>query len=168
MKPFRARWLWLLLLLVAALALSACGRSPSSETASEGGMTALPVVTIYKSPTCGCCGTWGDRMREAGFEVREVNLTPEALARLKDQYGIPYELRSCHTAVVANYLVEGHVPPQEVQRLLQEQPQGVAGIAVPGMPLGSPGMETADGRVEPYTVFAFDAQGNMQPVAQYP
>lgn len=159
-------WWWLAAALGALLALAACSSFGSKQ--DSGGSSSLPVVTIYKSPTCGCCGTWGERMREAGFEVREVNLTPEALARLKDQYGVPYELRSCHTAVVANYLVEGHVPPQEVQRLLQEQPQGIVGIAVPGMPLGAPGMETADGSVEPYTVFAFDAQGNMQPVAYYP
>ena len=106
-------------------------------------------------------------MRQAGFEVREVNVSSNALLRIKDKYGVPYELRSCHTAVVGDYIVEGHVPPQEVQRLLSERP-AIKGIGVPGMPLGSPGMESPDGTVQPYTVFAFDQAGNMQPVAQYP
>ena len=148
-------------LLLSALTLAACKRQEAE------GLSKDIIVTVYKSPTCGCCGGWIEHMRKAGFEVREVNVSSSVLLRVKDKYGVPYELRSCHTAVVGDYIVEGHVPPQEVQRLLAERP-AVKGIGVPGMPLGSPGMESPDGTVQPYTVFAFDQAGNMQPVAQYP
>ncbi len=151
----------LVLLGLSSLALAACNRGEPASSSSD------LVVTVYKSPTCGCCGGWIEHMREAGFEVREVNLSSSALMQLKDKYGVPYELRSCHTAVVGDYVVEGHVPPQEVQWLVIERPE-VKGIGVPGMPLGSPGMEVPDGSVQPYTVFAFDQAGNMQPIANYP
>ena len=148
-------------LLLSLVALAACSRQEAQDVSGE------VIVTVYKSPTCGCCVGWIEHMQKAGFEVQEVNVSSNALLRIKDKYGVPYELRSCHTAVVGDYVVEGHVPPQEVQRLLAERP-AVKGIGVPGMPLGSPGMEAPDGSVQPYTVFAFDQAGNMQPVAQYP
>ena len=148
--------------LLSLLVLAACNRQEEALDSSSS-----IVVTVYKSPTCGCCGGWIEHMRNAGFEVREVNISSSALLQVKDKYGVPYELRSCHTAVVGDYVVEGHVPPEEVQRLLAERP-AVKGIGVPGMPLGSPGMESPDGTVQPYTVYAFDQTGNMQPVAQYP
>ena len=101
------------------------------------GWRATPIL-IYKSPTCGCCTKWVDHVAAAGFEptVREVpDVTP-----LKRELGLPLRLASCHTAVVAGYLVEGHVPADLVQRLLREKPQAL-GLTVPGMPIGSPGME---------------------------
>lgn len=152
-----------LLLAVAGAALAQRIRKPQSVTeASQAG----PKVVTYKSPTCGCCTQWLARMREAGFAVEVVEVPPEHLLDIKARYGVPRELGSCHTAVVEGYVIEGHVPPQDVWRLLQERP-AVTGLAVPGMPTGSPGMETPGGYVQPYTVFAFGSQG-IQPFASYP
>jgi hypothetical protein len=122
-------------------------------TKSEAG---TPEVIVYKSPTCGCCGKWVDHMREAGFEVTTTDV--DDVTPIKRKYGLPPGLGSCHTAVVGGYVVEGHVPAEEVKRLLEEQPD-VAGIAVPGMPIGSPGMEQGD-RVDSYEIVTFDKDGN--------
>ncbi|HEX6927038.1 MAG TPA: DUF411 domain-containing protein [Longimicrobiaceae bacterium] len=95
-------------------------------------------ILVYKSPTCGCCSNWVDHMAEAGFQptVRDVaDVSP-----LKRDVGVPAGLDSCHTALVGGYFVEGHVPADLVQKLLKEKPKA-AGLAVPGMPMGSPGME---------------------------
>lgn len=113
-------------------------------------------MVVYKSPTCGCCKKWIDHMRDNGFdvEVREQhNVTP-----VKDKLGVPERLRSCHTAKVAGYIVEGHVPADVVRRLLDEKPD-VVGIAVPGMPMGSPGMEGF--RKDPYDIITFSSTGKM-------
>lgn len=109
-----------------------------------------PVVTVYKSPTCGCCSLWGEHLEANGFVVETVDVND--LRPIKQQYGIPDSLASCHTGVVDGYIIEGHVPAEDVRRLLAEQPEA-AGLALPGMPLGSPGMEVADGRVQPYAVY---------------
>jgi|SRR5690606_26612378 len=113
------------------------------------GEEAPPLVTVYKSPTCGCCSLWIDHLEENGFRVEAVDV--DDLAAIKRQYGIPDALSSCHTAVVGDYVVEGHVPAEDVRRLLAERPDA-GGLAVPGMPVGSPGMESPDGRTEPYDV----------------
>lgn len=100
--------------------------------------TTLPVVTVYKSPTCGCCGKWVKHMEKNGFKVvtkNRNNLTP-----IKKQFGIKQEFQSCHTAKIGNYVVEGHVPAADIKRMLKEKP-AIVGLAVPGMPMGSPGME---------------------------
>jgi hypothetical protein len=101
------------------------------------------VVTVYKSSTCGCCAKWVDRMRAAGFQVQTVDVdNPGALQTIKRDHGITPQLASCHTAIVGNYVIEGHVPPEDVKRLLRDHPAGVTGLAVPGMPNGAPGMES--------------------------
>ena len=112
-------------------------------------------VVMYKHPQCGCCGAWADHLRENGFVVREVSTLEMAL--VKSEAGVPSELGSCHTATVGGYLVEGHVPAVDVRRMLDERPE-IAGIAVPGMPLGSPGME-GPYEAESYEVIGFDAHG---------
>lgn len=101
--------------------------------------TAADAVDVYKSPSCGCCGAWVEHLRQAGFAVRthDVNDVPAARQRL----GMPERLGSCHTAKVGGYVVEGHVPAADIQRLLKEQPKAI-GLAVPSMPPGSPGMES--------------------------
>ncbi len=106
---------------------------------------------LYKSPYCGCCQAWGQHMRGAGFSVVETNV--EDLDPLKQRLGIPPELRSCHTATVQGYVVEGHVPAKDVLRMLSERP-AATGLAVPGMPIGSPGMEQGQ-RIDPYSVVLF-------------
>jgi hypothetical protein len=111
-------------------------------------------VTVYKSPTCGCCGKWVELMRAAGFDVT-VSDMPD-IAPMKDKQGVPTALRSCHTALVGGYAIEGHVPVDLIKKLLKEKPNA-AGLAVPGMPMGSPGME-GDTK-DTYNVVLFDKTG---------
>lgn len=111
-------------------------------------------IKVYKSPTCGCCAKWVEHMRQAGF-APDVQDLP-SLTAIKQSTGVPGRLQSCHTAIVGDYVVEGHVPADVVRQLLEEKPQ-VAGIAVPGMPMGSPGMEGP--RKDAYNVVAFTKDG---------
>ena len=111
-------------------------------------------ITVYKSPTCQCCELWLRHMRWAGFAVTERNV-PD-MRKIKTEHRVPDRLASCHTSVVGGYVVEGHVPADLIQRLIDEQP-AVAGLADPGMPAGSPGMESAAPR--PYEVLTFTRDG---------
>ena len=111
-------------------------------------------ITVYKSPTCQCCELWLRHMRRAGFAVTERNVAD--LGSVKKEHGVPGQLSSCHTSAVGGYVIEGHVPADLIERLIDEQP-AVAGLAVPGMPAGSPGMES--GRKEPYDVLTFTRGG---------
>lgn len=112
------------------------------------------VVQVYKTPSCGCCSGWVDHLREQGFVVEVQDLAN--LNAVKASLGVDSDLMSCHTATVDGYVVEGHVPAGSLRRLLDERP-AVAGIAVPGMPIGSPGMEGPN--PESYDVVAFDRSG---------
>ena len=119
-------------------------------------------VTVYKSPTCVCCGAWVDHMRGAGFHV--VTIEASDMNGIKAKHGVTNELSSCHTATVGGYVLEGHVPAADVRRLLTERP-GVMGLAVAGMPKGSPGME---GPVsERYDVIAFSRGGGRSVFASH-
>lgn len=111
-------------------------------------------LVVYKTPTCGCCAKWVDHMEAAGFEV-EVH-DQNDLSAIKANNGVRREFSSCHTAFVDGYVVEGHVPAVYVQKLLKDRPE-VAGLTVPGMPMGSPGMEGSYS--EPYDVLTFDRAG---------
>lgn len=102
-------------------------------------------IEVYKSPTCGCCSAWIDHMARAGFPVDARDVDQESLYALKARSGITPELASCHTAFVDGYVVEGHVPASDVRRLLAERPDAL-GLTVPGMPIGSPGMEMGNQR----------------------
>jgi hypothetical protein len=133
-----------------ALLLAAGVSIGATETPAK---PAFP-ITVYKSATCGCCAKWNDHLRAAGFTVTNHDL-PDVTA-VKEQHGVPSALRSCHTALVGGYVVEGHVPSDVIKKLLRERPN-VEGIAVPGMPMGSPGMEGS--RNDPYDVLTFDRQG---------
>lgn len=114
-----------------------------------------PRVTVYKSPTCGCCGKWVDHLKASGFSVTVHDV--QSVEPFKERYGVPRNLASCHTATVAGYAIEGHVPADLIKRLLAEKPR-VKGLAVPGMPVGSPGMEQGNVK-EPYDVVSFDETG---------
>ena len=116
-----------------------------------------PSVAVFKSPTCGCCAKWNEHMTAAGYAVTSRDMTD--MTAVKDEHRVPSSLRSCHTALVSGYVIEGHVPADVVAKLLAERPAGVVGIAVPGMPAGSPGMESADGFKTPYQVMAFTQDG---------
>lgn len=122
-------------------------------------------MTVYKTATCGCCSAWVDHVRGAGFDVEAIDVERARLIEHKQDFGVDQRLASCHTARVDGYVIEGHVPAADIRRLLEQRPD-VAGLAVPGMPTGSPGMEYGD-RVDPYRVIAFDEQGRMRIFAEY-
>jgi hypothetical protein len=119
-------------------------------------------ITVYKTPTCGCCKAWVDHLRNDGFRVTAIDLTE--LGRVKAENGVPIMLQSCHTAVVEGYTIEGHVPMADIWRLLKQRPD-VRGISVPGMPAGSPGMESPN--PQPYDVLTFDDEGNVEIFASH-
>ena len=119
-------------------------------------------IIVYKSETCGCCNKWVDHLREHGFKV--ITHNREDMSSVKQSHGVDFKLRSCHTAVVNDYVVEGHVPADDIKRLLEERPK-ITGLAAPGMPAGSPGME---GRYkDPYDVLAFTKGGGSTVYARH-
>lgn len=131
----------------------------SAPQAGQAGATAGQTrMVVYKTPTCGCCRAWVEQAQAAGFAL-EVHDTA-SVEPVKHEHGVPGHLASCHTALVDGYVVEGHVPFDVIRRLLKERPQ-VAGIAVPGMPAGSPGMEVPGGRKDPYDIIAFTRDGKV-------
>ena len=131
----------------------------SATTAAQRPVT----IEVYKSPTCGCCGLWVKHLQDNGFRTRVTET--DDLSTIKQKYGVPAKASSCHTAVVDGYALEGHVPAADVKRLLKERP-AVAGLAVPGMPVGSPGMEVGK-TVQPYNVVSFDKGGALKVFASY-
>jgi hypothetical protein len=133
----------------ASLAMSTVPAAERSAAPAD-----LPVVHVYKSPTCGCCADWVTHIEAAGFKT-EVQDMPD-VTPIKQRAGLPQDLGSCHTALVGDYVVEGHVPASTMLRLLTEKP-AIAGIAVPGMPMGSPGMEGP--WKDDYDVIAFTRDG---------
>jgi hypothetical protein len=136
--------------LIQGAALAAAASLPGLLSAQA----AAPAMVVYKDPNCGCCKLWVDHVKAAGFAVSVRDSSD--VASVKKRQGVPPRLYSCHTAIVGGYVVEGHVPADLVQKLLKEKPK-VVGLAVPGMPAGSPGME--QGSKEPYEVLTFDAAG---------
>ena len=143
-----------LILAVGSLALTAgCARAEARE------------LTVYKTPWCGCCRGWVTHMSRAGFKPKVVEL--EDLAPIREKHGVPFSLSSCHTGLIGGYVVEGHVPPADVVRLLQERPKGL-GLVVPGMPIGSPGMEQPGGAKERFeTLLLLDRSGRTRVFATH-
>ena len=173
-----------LIVLAAAVVLGACAKDetrtalaetaaatasqPAAQTtagtagpAQVASASSADTVKVYKDPNCGCCSKWVDHMRANGFTVETMDL-PD-LTMVKERYAIGQSLRSCHTAVIGDYAFEGHVPADVIKKFLEEKP-GVAGLAVPGMPSGSPGMEGAT--KEKYDVLTFDRAGRTTVYAQ--
>ena len=120
-------------------------------------------ITVYRSPTCSCCGSWLQHLSKHGFDVNDIKTTD--MQTIKQKYGVNEEWASCHTAIVEGYVIEGHVPAADIVKLLQEQPS-VIGISVPQMPHGTPGMEMS-GRKEPFSVISFDKEGVSQSFTDY-
>jgi hypothetical protein len=137
-----------LLVLLFAFPLAVAAQSP------DAGEAARPEVQVFKSPTCGCCTKWEKHLEARGFRIQSTHV--DDLTRIKRWYGVPADAAACHTAIVEGYVIEGHVPVADVERLLRERPE-VRGLIVPGMPLGSPGMESPT--PEPYSVYTFDGSG---------
>ncbi|PYE86490.1 DUF411 domain-containing protein [Phyllobacterium leguminum] len=111
-----------------------------------------PLVTIYKDPSCGCCGAWAEHIKKAGFPTKIIEEAD--ISALKERLGVPSAVQSCHTAEVDGYILEGHVPAQALEHLLATRPS-IRGLAVPGMPAGSPGMEVTGTEPATYDVMAF-------------
>jgi hypothetical protein len=121
---------------------------------------ALPRLIVFKSPTCGCCAAWIEHIEKAGLIVESTNITQQRLSELKRQSGIRLELSSCHTAFIDSYFVEGHVPAEDIKLLISQKPEAL-GLTVPGMPLGSPGMEMGDQK-DPFDTLIVDRNGNSK------
>jgi hypothetical protein len=136
---------------------TAAVRTPAPDTDAR-----KPTITVYKDPSCGCCKNWVEHLIKHGYRV-DAKDTPN-MAEIKRTLGVPDALTSCHTAMVNGYLIEGHVPAADIDQLLAKKPR-VAGLAVPGMPMGSPGMEGA--RRQPYKVLAFDKAGKTTVFASH-
>lgn len=129
------------------------------------GTVAAESMTVYKSPTCGCCTEWIKIMESSGHDVKVEH--PFNLQGVKNKLGIPQQLRSCHTAVIDGYLFEGHIPEQDILSFLANPPAGAKGLAVPGMPQMSPGMASPGQRYSGFRVIGFDSNNKFSLVNQY-
>lgn len=147
--------------------LAGCDRKPAAAAgavaagasqAPAKGTSTVPML-VYRDPECGCCEAWADIARAAGYAVTVENRAD--MAAVKARYGVPGELASCHTAIVGGYAIEGHLPMPHVAKLLRDKPRDIRGIAVPGMPRGSPGMEMPDGSTDAFEVMAFAGDGKV-------
>lgn len=134
--------------LIAIVAVFGCTWGNAAQAAGQ-------EMTVYRDPSCGCCEGWISHLEAEGFQVKNI-ATPEVNS-MKQQYGIPEEMTSCHTGIIDGYTIEGHVPSADIHRLIAEHPN-VNGIAVPGMPVGTPGMEDGD-RQDSFTVYSFGEEG---------
>ncbi len=126
-----------------------------------GAVAAEPKITVYKTPTCGCCTKWVTHLEQNGFKVESIDRND--LRMIKSMAGVTPQLASCHTAKVGGYVIEGHVPANDIKRLLAERPE-IKGLTAPGMPPSSPGMDIGN---TPYQVLSFDAEGNTQVYARH-
>lgn len=157
-----------LLALLPVSMLAACGDDPVSVAQAEAepaaARGAMPLVVVHKTEACGCCEAWVTHMKRAGFPVEVRNV--DNLDAIKERVGVPYAKGYCHTAEVGGYFVEGHVPADDVKRLLAEKPRA-RGLTVPGMPAGSPGMEVPDGTVAPYDVELVAVDGSTSIYAHH-
>jgi hypothetical protein len=148
---------------IAIAALAVAGLS-FGAAAQQKPAAAAQKVTVYKTSSCGCCKLWVDHLKASGFDVQAMDVSAEQVRAVSKAAGLRDDDVSCHTAKVGNYIVEGHVPASDIQRMLKEKP-AIAGIAAPGMPQGSPGME--QGSKEPYDVVAFTKDGKTTVYAKH-
>lgn len=158
-KKSVSNWFWIgsvVLAVGGVIAAQHLRPSPAEESPTAEVVSPSPdTVVVYKSPNCGCCVKWIDHLKQAGFTVETRDEAQMSLIRTK--LGVTETVASCHTATVNGYVIEGHVPAEDIRQLLAKRPKAI-GIAVPGMPIGSPGMEVGD-RVEPYQTLLFNAEG---------
>ncbi|WP_421703861.1 DUF411 domain-containing protein [Aliiroseovarius sp.] len=145
-------------MLAAFAALGATATLPARASSA-------PFIEVTKDPSCGCCGAWVEILGREGFVTETAEASWQALSQLKRDSGISEDMASCHTARIEGYVIEGHVPPADIRRLLQERPDAI-GLAVPGMPWGSPGMGPESER-EAYTVFLIGGDGQVTPFTHY-
>lgn len=143
----------LLFTAAAATLASAAGAAPPS-----------PSIKVYKDPSCGCCTGWVEKLKQSGFRVTTIETAD--MSAVKSRLHIPDDLSSCHTGVINGLVIEGHIPPPDVREYAQRTRKSL-GIAVPGMPTNSPGMEVPDAPADPYTVWEFFADGSRRPFAKH-
>lgn len=160
-----------LLMLAGVAVLSACAREPQAQIVSKAiaaespvSTNGLPPALVHKSPSCGCCGLWVKHLEDSGFQVEVRN--SDDVNPVKQRLGVPYGKGSCHTAEIGGYFVEGHVPAEDIKRLLAERPEA-KGLVLPGMPMGSPGMESPDGTSQSYTVELVRRDGATSPFSRH-
>lgn len=153
---------WIRVALAGALVAAAVPGVALARRADSGAAAPAPEIVVYRSESCGCCKSWEAHLRKAGFKV--TDRVTEDLSEVKATFGIPPRLHTCHTGTVNGYIVEGHVPADLIKKMLAEKPK-VAGIVVPGMPQGSPGMEQGMGK-DPYDVLLFDKAGKTRVYAR--
>ena len=144
-----------------ASGLAPGGESPWDQPTTP--MATAMEIVVHRSASCGCCGKWLEHMKQHGFRVKDIK--EENMDAIKDQLGVARGLRSCHTGVVAGYVIEGHVPAGDVKKLLGTKP-GLLGLSVPGMPVGAPGMEMG-GRRDAFSVIGFDKDGKSSVFTEY-
>jgi hypothetical protein len=128
-------------------------------------VSSRPTAVVYKTSTCGCCSMWVDHLKANGFQVETKDVSSDEVRAVSKAAGLKDDGASCHTAKIGNYIVEGHVPASDIQKMLKEKP-AIAGIAAPGMPMGSPGMEQG-GAKEAYDVIAFTKDGKTSVYAKH-
>lgn len=145
-----------------AVLLAAAVTSQSALAQTKTAAAKTTALKVYKTPTCGCCGKWVEHMQANGFAATTTNL-PD-LSAIKAQHGVPAALQSCHTSLVGGYVIEGHVPAEDIRRLLKERP-AIVGLAAPGMPAGSPGMDVPNSPA--YDVLAFTKDGKTRVFATH-
>jgi hypothetical protein len=149
---------------MAIAVIAAAGIAYGVAAQQKAPASALPKVTVYKTSSCGCCRLWVDYMKKNGFDVQAMDVSSADVRAVSKAAGLKDNDTSCHTAKIGDYVVEGHVPADDIKRMLKEKP-AIAGIAAPGMPQGSPGME--QGTKEPYDVVAFTKDGRTTVFAKH-
>lgn len=130
----------------------------------EPNYSGIAEMSVYRSPSCGCCGVWIDHAKKHGFKIEDIKT--EEMKAVKKQHNVPAELASCHTTIIDGYVMEGHIPADDIKRFLAEKPDDLVGLAVPGMPIGTPGMEARDIK-QPFQVLAFNDKGEVEVFKEY-
>ncbi len=151
---------------------STAGKSTSTQATlvsvwdeeTEPNYSGIAEMSVYRSPSCGCCGVWIDHAKKHGFKIEDIKT--EEIEDVKKQHNVPAELASCHTTIIDGYVMEGHIPADDIKRFLAEKPDDLIGLAVPGMPIGTPGMEARDIK-QPFQVLAFNDKGEVEVFKEY-
>ena len=136
---------------------------PKNDQTGVSGQDSKAII-VYKSPTCGCCTAWESHLSKAGFQV--TSIPTDKMTEIREKYKVPENMQSCHTAVIGDYVIEGHVPADDILKLLQTRPN-IVGLAAPGMPAKSPGMQPEGEKPANYDVFSFDREGNSKVFGSY-
>ena len=131
---------------------------------TEPNYSGITEMTVYRSPSCGCCGVWIDHAKKHGFKIEDIKT--KEMEALKQKYNVPAELASCHTTIIDGYVMEGHIPADDIKRFLAQKPDNLVGLTVPGMPIGTPGMEAKDIK-QPFQVLAFNDKGEVEVFKEY-